>query len=249
MAFGAKTNERPGTRAQARHVRVSAYKARQADVQAAEGTPYDPDARATMIVSNLLELDREVRVAGAVFNAANYGASNKTTLSGTGQWSDPASKPIIAILNAMDSMVMRPTKMVVGQLVATQLQTNPNVVAAILGNAGTVGVVPLSAVAQVLGLREIIVGPSFVNTAKPGQTATLSRVWGKFAALICQDPLATPDMGTTFGYTAQWGTRIAGTIADSDMGMRGGHRVRAGESVNEIITAPDLGYLFSAAVA
>ncbi len=29
MAFGAKTNERPGTRAQARHVRVSAYKARE----------------------------------------------------------------------------------------------------------------------------------------------------------------------------------------------------------------------------
>ena len=29
MAFGAKTNERPGTRAQARHVRTSAYKARE----------------------------------------------------------------------------------------------------------------------------------------------------------------------------------------------------------------------------
>ena len=29
MAFGTKTNERPGTRAQVRHLRVSAYKARE----------------------------------------------------------------------------------------------------------------------------------------------------------------------------------------------------------------------------
>lgn len=220
----------------------------QADVEAAAGTPYDPKARATMLVSDLVALDREKRVADAVFNAANYGSANKATLSGTGQWSDATSDPLRAMMVARDGMLLRPTTLVIGQDVATQLQLNPNVVAA-FRFPGTKGIVPLQDIATMLGLREILVGQGWVNSAKPGQTPTLTRLWGKFAALLCLSPLANNTFGTTFGYTAQWGSRIAGEIPDSDMGMRGGVRVRVGESVGEIITAPDLGFLWSAAVA
>src|SRR6266576_852697 len=58
----------------------------QADIEAAAGTPYDPKARGTQLVTDLVALDREQRVAGVVFNAANFGSANKATLSGTGQW-------------------------------------------------------------------------------------------------------------------------------------------------------------------
>lgn len=221
----------------------------QADIEAAAGTPYDPKARATQLVADLVALDREKRVADAVYNAANYGAANKATLSGTSQWSDPASDPLRAIMIARDGMLLRPTTLVIGQDVATQLQLNPNVVSAVLRNPGTKGIAPLDAVATMLGLREIVVGQGWVNSAKPGQTPSLIRLWGKFAALLSLSPLANNEFGTTFGYTAQWGSRIAGEIQEPDMGMRGGVRVRVGESVGEIITAPDLGYLWSAAVA
>jgi len=49
--------------------------------------------------------------------------------------------------------------------------------------------------------------------------------------------------------TGQWGSRIAGNIADPDIGMRGGVKNRVGWSHKEIITAPDLGYLIANAVA
>ena len=46
MAFGTKTNERPGTRAQSKYVRVSAYKAREI-LDLIRGEPVD---RATEIL-------------------------------------------------------------------------------------------------------------------------------------------------------------------------------------------------------
>lgn len=221
----------------------------QSDIEAAAGTPYDPKNRGTQLVADLVALDREKRVADAVFNAANFGAANKATLSGTGQWSDPASDPLRALMVARDGMIMGATTLVIGQDVATQLQLNPNVVSAVLRNPGTKGVAPLDAIANMLGLREVVVGRGWYNSAKPGQTPTLVRLWGKFAALLCLSPLANNEFGTTFGYSGQWGSRIAGEIQTPDMGMRGGTRVRVGESLVELITAPDLGYLWSAAVA
>lgn len=221
-----------------------------ADIENAAGTLYDPVSRNVEVTTDLILLDREIRVANEVFNAANYGASNKATLAGVTQWSDYAnSNPVDAILTAMDAMIMRPNKAVFGQAVWTKLRQHPKVVAAILGGGTTSGVVTREQVAALLELDEIIVGQGWVNSAKKGQTASLARAWGKFAALIYQNPAITPDSGISFGYTAQWGDRISGSWDDSDIGMRGGKRVRVGESLKELIPAGDLGYLFSAAVA
>ena len=99
-------------------------------------------------------------------------------------------------------------------------------------------------------LDEILVGEGWVNTARRGQAPTLARVWGKHCALLYRDGMADTRGGrTTFGFTAQWGERIAGSIPDKDIGLRGGERVRVGESVAELITAGDLGYFLQDAVA
>jgi len=49
--------------------------------------------------------------------------------------------------------------------------------------------------------------------------------------------------------TAEYGSRFAGTIPEPKVGLRGAERVRVGESVKELVTAADCGYLFDAAVA
>ena len=41
---------------------------------------------------------------------------------------------------------------------------------------------------------------------------------------------------------------IAGAMADSKIGLRGGQRVRVGETVREKIIAPELGYFIQDAV-
>lgn len=211
---------------------------------------YDPLGRATESTTDLILLDRESRAATLVFDSNQYAAANKSTLSGTSQWSDfTNSDPIAAILSAMDSMIMRPNAMVIGQAVYTKLRTHPKVVQAFYGNAATAGVVPRSFVAQLLELQDVYVGEGWLNSAKKGQTTSLARVWGKHCVLYYRNLQADTRRGMAFGYTAQWGDRIAGTIPDSSIGLRGGQRVRVGESVKEIISANDLGYMFINAVA
>lgn len=202
------------------------------------------------MLTNLIELDREIRVASMVFSAANYATANKTTLSGTSQWSAFAtSDPIGGLMGALDACVMRPNIMVIGNAVWTKLRQHPLVVKAVLGNSGDSGVASREAVAGLLEIDQLIVGQGFVNTAKRGQTATLARAWGKHVALLYRDTLASAASGTTFGFTGQFGTRVAGSINDQDVGMRGGRRVRVGESVAEVLCGNDLGYFIENAVA
>lgn len=220
-----------------------------ADIQNADSR-YNPLARATVYLTNLLELDREVRVATALTTLATYPSTQRTTLSSTGQWSDfTNSNPASAILTAMDSLIMRPNLLVIGQQVATQLMQHPKVVQIVNKTAQTSGIVTLEAFAAALGLQRVVVGQSWVNTAKKGQTASYSRAWGKHAALLHVDTLADASRGSTFGFTAQWGDRIAGSDFDRDIGLRGGQRVRLGESLKEVITENTMGYFFQNAVA
>ena len=211
---------------------------------------YNPYLSATEFVSDLIELDRELRVATMVFDANNYAAGNKVTLSGTSQFSDfTNSTPIATIQAAIDACFYRPNKAVLGRAVWTKLSQHPDIVAAVNRNSGTKGIASRRAVADLFELDDLLVGEGWYNTAKPGQTVSISRMWGKDMTLFYQNSMADTMRGVTFGITAQFGTRISGKVEDKDMGMRGGHRTRVGESVKELILANDLAYLIKDAVA
>ncbi|SFG29766.1 hypothetical protein SAMN05518865_110175 [Duganella sp. CF458] len=209
----------------------------------------DPVANAAEFVMKLVTLDREVRVAGAVFNPANH--VNKTTLAGTAQWSDYAnSDPISAILNALDLSVMRPNVMTIGRAAWTKLILHPKVIDYVNGKGGTSGGVTRQQLADALELEEILVGEAFVNTAKKGQAAAYQRAWGKHCALTYREVPTDAQRATTWGFTAEFGERIADTQYSKDFGgLEGGYKTRAGERVNEIISAPDLSYFFQNAIA
>jgi hypothetical protein len=225
--------------------------------QAVQGTTgVDPEARSTELLSDLVLLDRENRVAQTMFNLNTYPAAQRTTLAGTAQWSDTAnSDPLGAIVDALDNCIIRPNVGVFGQQTWSKLRRHPKVTAAVYptgGNAtGGGSMVSRQALADLLELDEIVVGKSWYNSAKPGQAATMSRLWGKHASFIYRAPQIISAQGTvTFGFTAQWGDRISGTVSeDSSVGLRGGTRVRVGESVKEVICANDASYFFQNAVA
>jgi hypothetical protein len=214
------------------------------------GGPIDPLALSTMMLTGLVQLDREIRVAAIVFALNTYSAANRTTLAGATQWSDEAaSNPLKAITDAMDIPLVRPNKLVLGQITWTNLRRHPKIVQAIGRSAQTAGFASRQQVAELLEIQEIIVGQAFVNTAKKGQAAVYSRTWGKHAALLHIDTLAAQTMQPTFGWTAQFGGKIAGNIPAPNVGLRGGQRVRSGESVKEVIASQDAGYFFQNAVA
>ncbi len=221
----------------------------QADIDNAPAN-IDPRGQAVENITNLILLGREVRAANLLFNLNTYATTNRTTLSGTSQWSDfTNSDPIAAIMNALDGCIMRPNVMVIGRKVFSTLARHPKIVKAVLGNSGDSGIARRQDIASLFELEDVQVGEAYVNTAKKGQAVSLARTWGNHCSLIYRDRTANTRGGVTFGFTAQFGSRIAGSVPDPDIGLRGGERVRVGESVKELIIANDLGYFFQNAIA
>jgi len=220
----------------------------QADIDNAPPN-YDPLAIATEYIASLLDLQREARVASLLTSTANWAAGNQTTLSGTSQWSDYAnSNPLDAVLTAADACVLRPNVMVIGAQAFTKLRQHPKIVGAVFGNAATAGAVMADQLAELLGFEAVYVGEAFVNTAKKGQAATLSRAWGKDCVLLYRDRAAA-NIGTTAGFTASFGGKQAYQWWDNSVGARGAQMVKVADSVAEVMCASDLGYLFKNAVA
>jgi hypothetical protein len=223
----------------------------QADIDNAAGSRLpDPKAKAVRNLTDLILLAREVRVANLVFAQGSYGVNNRITLSGTSQWSDFVnSNPVDAIAGYLDACVMRPNIGVFGRATWTKLAQHPRVCLAVFGNNTNAGIVSRRAFADLFELDDIYVGEGWVNTARKGQAVNMQRVWGKHASFLHRNLQADNTQGATFGITAQWGPRIAGDMVDMDVGLRGGSRLRVGESVKELVTANDLGYLVTNAVA
>ncbi len=215
------------------------------------GVSVDPLMDSTEYLTDLLLLDREIRTAGLIFNPNTYKAGYKVQLAGTDQF-DHADSDALGVLNdALDAtLIYRPNVLVIGQSAWTKLRVNRSLLAALQPNVDAPkGILTREQVAELLEIDRVIVGSSFVNQAKKGQDVVPVRTWGKHVALLHVNPQANNNRGITFGFTAQYGTRIAGSQPDSKIGLRGGQRVRVGETVKEKVIAPELGYFIQDAVS
>lgn len=196
----------------------------------------------------LVLLGREVRTSGLVFDPDSYDG-NVEVVSAADQFDNPDSDPLALLLDALDRPIMRPNTMVIGQSEWRALRTNPSIVKAVHGTLGDKGAASKEQIAELLEVRDILIGRGLVNVATPGQKPAMKPCWRGNVALLYQDPTAARIAGlveggnVTFGFTAQTGTRVAGQWEDEKIGLRGGTRVRTGETVKEIICAPSLGYL------
>jgi hypothetical protein len=209
---------------------------------------FDPIGDGAALLAESIALDREQRVATKVFASGSYNALLRATLAGASQWSDITSTPIPVINDALDQPLMRPNTLVFGQAGWTKFRSHPQIVEAVLGTAAKQGNVTRQAVAELFEVDEVIVGGARANSAKPGQTPSLVRLWGKHMAMIYRSPVQTKDTAD-FIKTFQFGDKVAGQWEDKDIGMRGGIRVRTGESVVEEIVASQAGYFFQNIVA
>lgn len=226
-----------------------------ARARAEKRSNFDPRGAAVEGLTNYIELIREVRAAAIVQNPENYAADKKLALSGTSQFSDyKNSDPFNVIDEAMEkTLVYRPNHMVLGQSVWSKLKKHPRLIKAVKGGLSDEGSITKEQFAALFELKpeNILVGEALLNTTRKGQNPALSRVWGKSIQLLYLDPSkqVSDDYKVTFGFTAEYGNRISGSIDDGDIGLEGGERVRVGERVKEIIVAKDVGFQITNAIA
>ncbi|HEU4958971.1 MAG TPA: capsid protein [Sphingomonas sp.] len=211
---------------------------------------YDPLGVEVAFLQELIALKREARAAALVFNVDTYAAGLKATLAGDAQFNDPDNVSVIATINdALDQPLVRPNQMVFGQYGWTKFRQLPEIVEACLGTGAKRGNATREQVAALFEVDEVLVGAARANSAKRGQAANLTRLWGKHLALTHKAPVPDAKGAVTFGGTFQFGGRVAGQWEDKNIGMRGGIAVRTGESVKERIIAAQAGYFFENAFA
>lgn len=227
---------------------------RDAEAMRANGLgTFDPVTIAVEWLTDLILVDREVRAAATLQDPNNYAPNNRIALSGDNQLSHPDCDVIGTLKAAFDkTLIFRPNTMTMGREVWSALSSNPQLVNAVKGNVSSKGIIKPDEFVSLFegeGLKKLNIGEAFINTARKGQTPVLSRVWGNSISLTYINPAARPEQGATFGFTAQWQTRLAGSWEDKNVGMRGGTVVRVGESVKEIVCAPEAGYIIQNPVA
>lgn len=216
-----------------------------ADARKQNRSTYDPEQHSTMMLTKITQLDREVRVAAKVQDPTNYDATRRMTLVGTDKLSDFANSDPLGVLDAalQGTLIYRPNQMTMGNVVWNWLKRHPKLVNAIKGNLTNEGFITKQQLADLLDIKRVLVGDAHVNTARPGQPVNLTRAWGNFIAAHYTDATARPEGEVTWGFTAQYGGKVAGRIEDPDIGLEGGFRIRVGERVKEEIVAQDVGYL------
>lgn len=230
-------------------------------INAARGTPNDPRGSATEGITKALGLARESRVAALVTTASAFPASNKVTLSGDDQWNDAdnLSNPFGVIQTALNAVATAGGRVVgVTSLeVWNILRVHTKIITALAPLTPTAtlqaGAKPasLQAVAELLGLDEIIISKVKKNTAAYGQAQTLANLYGKFFAVLTVNPAATLTAGatTTFGLTPEHGNRQIVSWIERGKGVRGVEKIKVEEEVKEIVIDYTAGYLISAAIA
>ncbi|MEO0497881.1 MAG: capsid protein [Pseudomonadota bacterium] len=205
---------------------------------------YDPEQNAVMMLTKLMELRREVRVAAAVQNAALYTGNRRIVLTGTDKLDDYVnSDPLEVLLAAINAtLIYRANTLVMGHAIWQVISRHPDLVNAIRGNLTNKGIITRQELATLLEIKEVVVGEGYLNVARKGQPVDLQRVWGDTIQALYVDPTITSTMGeVTFGFTAEYGSRVSGRIEDPDIGIDGGFRIRVGGRQNETIAAEDVG--------
>jgi len=207
-------------------------------------------------IKNLLTLDWENRVASMITSGTNLGSY--TALSGTSQWSDYTNSDPVNDIEVGKAAIRSTTgldanTLILGYDVMRKLKHHPDIIDRI--KYVQKGVVTADVLASVFEVEKLLVGKAIKNTGSEGLADSFSDVWGKNAILLHTTTGAdAAGVNPSVGYTFRWEASLLGGRGmaaevwnDPDGGMFENVRVQMYQ--DEKITASELGYLISSAVA
>lgn len=157
------------------------------------------------IMSNLM-LDWDIRVANQVTNTSNVGTSSAVTSAWTDYTnSDPLGNIWSLMDNIHDATAYRPNVVVFGELAFRNFVRNFNVINKVNQTGIGGGALPATQdqVARLLQVDKVLVGRGYKNTAKQGQSQSLSQIWGD-KVLTFYAPMAASIDEPSFAYTFRW---------------------------------------------
>ena len=218
------------------------------DAQAVPGI--DLGRGAVIKVQNTIGLRLEYAQAVLATTAGNYASSNKTTLSGTSQWSDlttGVSDPVNDIETAKEAVRAkigkRANTVLMGAAVFAKLRQHPKVIDRIK-YTGRDSATP-ELLAALFGVKRVLVGDAVYADA----AGTFVDVWGKFVVVAYTDLAGVAEQGTpSYGYTYRLGGFPTVEQPYQDRNAKS-WIYPVTDEVSPVIAGALGGYLISAAVA
>ncbi len=202
---------------------------------------------AVMKTQNVIGLDLEKAQADLATTAASYPSGNKVTLSGTNQWSDPASLPVKDIETAKEAVRAqigrRANTVLLSAAAFSALRTNPQIVDRIKYTGRDTPTPEL--LAGLFGVQQVIIGDAVYENA----AGTIADIWGKFVVVAYTEIGGLADMGLpSYGYTYRLGGYPLVEMAYQDRNAKS-WIYPVTDEVAPVIAGITAGYLISAAVA
>jgi len=156
--------------------------------------------------------EHEIRVATAVFNATTWTGASLTTGVST-EWSTPATADVLGDVQGGKEKVraltgMEPDTLICSQKVYNNIRRNAALLAAIAYVQVATDVNVRGAIAEWLGLDQILVGGGVYNSDPEGDTSfTGADIWDDEYAMVCVAgragmPLQVPCIGRTVTWEA-----------------------------------------------
>lgn len=207
----------------------------------------DLGSMAVNTVQDVMGNEREKLAADLALNPANFPAANKTTLSGTSKWSDPASDPIGDINDAKEvvrsKIGKKPNVLTLGPRVLTALRNHPKILDRI---SITVDRVPatLEQLQRLLEIQQIVEGESTYHDG-----TDFKDMWGLDALLAYTTPASMQQRGSpNFGYTYQLRDR---PIVEEPYFEKNPQTwyYPVSDAYQPVLTGPTAGFLFTGAAA
>ena len=206
----------------------------------------DLASRAVFVVQNKMDLGEEVRAAALARAAGAYAAGNKTTLSSTDLWTDPASNPFVVVEAAKEAIRKkigrRPNFMTLGPVVLSALRINSKVLDR-LSTATDRTPATLAQLQALFEIDQIVEGGAIQDV-----NGTFVDVWGNDAILAYITPKSLQAMGSqNYGYTYQLASRPIVEVPYWD-GGKNSWMYPVSDASQVVLTSADSGYLIKNAV-
>lgn len=206
---------------------------------------------ATEDIAYKIRLIHEKDVADIITNTANYAASNRTTLAGAQQWTDPASTPVNDIWAGIEAMLSYPDKIVFGPSSFRTFMTHQQVrdIFGISGGAGgRVGRgITREDIAGYFGVQTVVVGYERYDPNPEGiTTAAPIFIWPDSVAIL-HNPAGVGTGGGAMAHSLAFSNvrSFGAQYFDHHIGPRGSDIVRAGWDRKYIVKSNKHGYLIS----
>jgi hypothetical protein len=199
-------------------------------------------------VQDAMALRLEVEQATLVLNAGNYASTNKITLSGTSQFSDPVnSDPIAAVETAKDAIRQATGKVantiVMGYSVLKAVRQHSKIIDRIKYTGRDIPTPEL--LAALWGVDNVYIG----SAIQSDDLGNFSDVWGKNMVVAYTNQAGLADNGApTFGYTYALNGYPFVEVAHFDESTKS-WIYGVSDACQAVIASQNSGYLISAAVA